>query len=669
MEGGPSKPASAPTGAVFLSYASEDAEAAERIATALRAAGIEVWFDKSELRGGDAWDRQIREEIHDCRLFIPVISANSERRDEGYFRREWRLAVERAGDMAHKKAFLVPVVVDRTSERGASVPEKFHELQWSRLPAGETPPAFVERVRQLMSPEPAPAPSNARSASPVAGAPPAARALTHRRRSRPALMALAFVVIAAGAYLAVDRFVLSRRSAPAAIADKSIAVLPFTDLSEKHDQGYFADGLAEETLAQLAKIPGLRVIGRTSSFQFKGKADDLGKIGTTLGTAYVLEGSVRRSMDLVRVTAQLLSTQDGIRRWSDTYDAKVDDVLRVQDSIAVGIARALELTAVKATTEKQSITSPEAYDLYLRGLQALDRASLEGCERAIDLFSQALQLNPSATQALISLAWAHDCIGWGGWLVQGAGYPQAREFATRALKIDPNLADAHLVLANASIVHDWDWAEAQREIDTAFKLAPPDARAFTIAARLAGALGQFEHAIDLSRQALVRDPLDPHAYDEVAGIYLRSDNYAEAETANRRCLQVAPDLVGAHYWLAIALLMQGRLQDAMAETERETPGDGKYLGGSVVLFAMHRYAESDTALKKAIELNRLDWPSGIARAYALRGEADQAMVWLERAYEARDQDLFFIKGDPQLRKLESDPRYKAFLRKMNLPEQ
>jgi hypothetical protein len=153
-----STPAAMPVGAVFLSYASEDAQAAERIATALRSAGIEVWFDKSELRGGDAWDRQIRKQIHDCRLSLALISTHTETRDEGYFRREWRLAVERVGDMAAKRAFLVPVVIDGTPERGASVPDKFHELQWTRLPDGRTPPEFVERVRRLLSPATSSAP-------------------------------------------------------------------------------------------------------------------------------------------------------------------------------------------------------------------------------------------------------------------------------------------------------------------------------------------------------------------------------------------------------------------------------------------------------------------------------------------------------------------------------
>ena len=164
MQGEPPTEASTPTGAVFLSYASEDMAAAERIATALRTAGIEVWFDQSELRGGDAWDRRIREQIHDCRLFVAVVSVHTEGRDEGYFRREWKLAVDRTHDMDERKAFLVPVVIDATFERGAHVPEKFRELQWTRLPGGETPTAFVERVRRLLSPEAAAAQERARSA-------------------------------------------------------------------------------------------------------------------------------------------------------------------------------------------------------------------------------------------------------------------------------------------------------------------------------------------------------------------------------------------------------------------------------------------------------------------------------------------------------------------------
>jgi adenylate cyclase len=483
-------------------------------------------------------------------------------------------------------------------------------------------------------------------------------------------------------YFLVDKAWFSKRSAssavttttsarsqtPSAVPEKSIAVLPFVDMSEKHDREYFADGVAEEVLNQLAKTPGLKVIGRTSSFQFKGKAVDLRTIGTTLGAAYVLEGSVRQSGDRVRVTAQLLSTQDGTHRWSDTYDAKLDDVLKVQDDMAASLTRALEVTVGAALKTERGSTNPEAYDLYLRGLHALDITSKEGCEQAIELFNQALQVEPGSTRALVQLAWAHDCIGWGGWLIPGAGFAQAREVAVRVLKIYPNSADAHLALANADMIHDWDWAAAGREIQAAFTLAPPNSRALTIAGRLAAAQGHFEQATELLQQALARDPLDPHAYATFADVYLRSGRYAEAEAMSRRCLQIAPRIITGHYWLAIALLMQGRLQEALVETEREKPADGRDVGGAVILYAMHRLAEADAALRRAIEENQLYWPSGIARAYAFRGDRDQAMTWFEKALQARDADLVYTKGDPLLRNLVADPRYKAFLRKMNLPE-
>ena len=227
--------ASTPTGAVFLSYASEDAAAAQLIADELRAAGIKVWFDQSELRGGDAWDRRIREQIHDCRLFIAVISANTERRDEGYFRREWALAADRTRDMVHNRAFLVPVVIDGTTDRDPAVPEKFRELQWTRLPGGETPAAFVERVRHLLSPENSPAPDSARSVSSAIASSAPARGRISRRRG------MLYGAIAAAALVAVGYFALERlnRPKPGVPGAASIAVLPLANESGEASQQYF----------------------------------------------------------------------------------------------------------------------------------------------------------------------------------------------------------------------------------------------------------------------------------------------------------------------------------------------------------------------------------------------------------------------------------------------
>ncbi len=242
-----------PSRAVFLSYASQNAEAAKRICEALRAGGIEVWFDQSELRGGDAWDRQIRKQIHDCALFIPIISATTQGRTEGYFRREWKLAVDRTHDMSERVAFLVPVVIDDTGDAEADVPEAFRAVQWTRLDAGETSPAFVARVSQLLSPSEPQTPVRAR---PAIGPAPSFRPSTSNaapsRRSNLLLLLISAVVLLGVGYFALDKFVLSKRvAAPAtqgdlpatsAIPEKSVAVLPFVNESSDKEQEYFADG-------------------------------------------------------------------------------------------------------------------------------------------------------------------------------------------------------------------------------------------------------------------------------------------------------------------------------------------------------------------------------------------------------------------------------------------
>ena len=663
--------------AVFLSYASQDAEAAQRICETLRATGIEVWFDKSELRGGEAWDRHITKQIKECALFLAVISAHTEERSEGYFRREWRVAVERMRDMADDQAFLVPVVIDSTREDTARVPDRFREFQWIRLPGGETPPAAVERIQRLLSPAGPPRPVHL-----ATEASSGADAIHHRATRlgevqkaptwlRGGLLALTFVVIAGVSYLAIDRFVLSKHSVPMAIAvqEKSIAVLPFADLSEKGDQGYFADGMAEEVIDLLAKVPGLRVIGRTSSFQFRGKSLDVPAIGSALNVAYLLEGSIRRSGDHVRITAQLVSTQDGVHRWSDTYDARLDDVLKVQDAIASSIARALDVAVATMAAPGRSSMSGEAYDLFVQGQQALDTNSQESCERAIALFNQVLQLEPKSVSALVSLGQAYGALGEEGWMPPSEAFEKERQYAQQALQLDPENAEAHVRLAHVHMIYDWDWSKAEAEINTSFRLGKRDAEALTLAAQIASTRGQWDHAAQLAREALARDPLDPTAHMMLGyWIYAREGRYAEAEAPLRRVLQISPRYGSGRYYLAVCLLMQERLQEALDEAQQELPQDGRYQVSSEALFAMNRRPESDEALRKAIQQSENDWPVSIAKVYAFRGEHDQAMTWLERAYQYHDEDLYYIKGDPQLRRLEGDPRYQAFLRKMNLSE-
>jgi TolB-like protein len=385
----------APAGAVFLSYASEDAPSASRIADALKAAGVEVWFDQSELRGGDAWDRHIREQIRDCRLFIALVSAHTEARDEGYFRREWKLAVDRTHDMAEKKAFLVPVVIDGTSERSTSVPEKFHELQWTRLPDGETSSAFVERIRRLLAPEGSSATAKPDAMSSGSGAQTTDMASGPPRRGTPALWLIGGLVAVALAFFAGRELWVSSHAGtahPGAASaatepEKSVAVLPFTDLSEKHDQEYFSDGLAEELIDRLTKIPNLHVPARTSSFSFKGRAATVGEIGRALGVSHILEGSVRKSGERLRITAQLVRADNGFHLWSETYDRDARDIFAVQDDIARAVSEQLQATLLgnRAPAPEQA-TSPEAYTLYLQARHLAGNDTRRDLDQAVVLF-------------------------------------------------------------------------------------------------------------------------------------------------------------------------------------------------------------------------------------------------------------------------------------------
>jgi TolB-like protein len=361
-----------------LSYASQDAEATRRICEGLRAAGIEVWFDQSELRGGDAWDASIRKQIKTCALFIPVISRNTHAREEGYFRLEWKLAIDRSHLMTTHKAFLLPIVIDDTLGEDEQVPERFRELHWTRLPGGETPRAFVQRVSQLILPGAHVAPTLAHAALP-AKAP---------WRTWAALLLVAAAAVIAGGYYTVDKFVMSKRvtvtaSGAAAqpiaptqstILEKSIAVLPFVDMSEKKDQEYFSDGLSEELIERLARSQDLRVIARTSSFQFKGKNEDVRTIAGTLGVANLIEGSVRKSDHTMRVTVQLIRAADGTHIWSQTYDRDLKDVFKVQDEITGTVVQALKV-AMSAAVVPFSHYEPnlEAYDLVLEGKYFADK--------------------------------------------------------------------------------------------------------------------------------------------------------------------------------------------------------------------------------------------------------------------------------------------------------
>jgi len=662
------EPASTPTGAVFLSYASQDAEAAQRICAALRSAGIEVWFDQSELRGGDAWDRQIRKQIHNCALFVPVISAHSDARREGYFRREWKLAVDRTADMAEDVAFLLPVVIDGTPDASARVPDRFREAQWSRLPGGNASPAFVERVKRLVSPEStleAAMTYPPRAVSSVMAIHEPAHASW---RWKGALLGITAVLVLGLGYLAIDRLLGSKRSiaTTTTIADKSVAVLPFADLSEKHDQEYFADGMAEEILNLLMKLPELRVIGRTSSFSFKGKQVDLPSIGKALGVAYLVEGSIRRSADQIRVTAQLVDARDGTHRWSDTFKGATSDTLKLQEEIAVRVARSLDLEVSSGLPPRARIDSPEAYDYYLRGTRELDQNATESLDAAREYFQKALALAPQFAPAAVGVAEADQFKCLDG-VQPDIVCPRALESVDAALKLDPRSADALAIRAQVLIGFLWDWPGAAAAIRKAEEFGGGPLTDYS-AARLAYTTGDMARARPLLQRIMANDPFEPDArFDLGWHVEFKSGHFQDAESWLRRGLEISPKYASGRFMLGETLLMQGKFEEALATMKEEKIDEGQLEGLALVYAALNRKADSDAALE-AMQRNGLYFPSDFARVYAFRGEPDRALSSLEKAYETHDMDLWTIKGDPLFRNLEGDPRYKAFLRKMHLAE-
>jgi TolB-like protein/DNA-binding winged helix-turn-helix (wHTH) protein/Flp pilus assembly protein TadD len=553
------------------------------------------------------------------------------------------------GDDVHEPTYIV------------NVPRRGYRLIAPAVPWVDAPIVPVAR-----SPSPTAEPARATPAGPSTG-------LSWRRFA----IALPIVLGIALGYVAVNRFWLSQRIAaehPAATAstkvfDRSIAVLPFVDMSETKDQEYFGDGMAEEILDLLATIPGLKVIGRTSSFQFKGKNEDLRAIGVKLGVAYVLQGSVRKSGNRVRVTAQLLDSQDGSHRWSGTYDRDMGDVLRMQEEIAAGIGRALQI-AVGADDlpARATLGNSEAYNLYLRGRYALTRFDQKGFDEAARDFQQALDLDPTSAITAANLSYTFLVQGEWGYVAPGVAVEQARRTAESALKRDPTLALPYLVLGAIHTSYDFDWAGADKELQQALALAPYDAVALSFSARLSMSVGRLDEALAKLNASLAQEPLSAGSYQELDWIQARRGRLPEAEAAARRVLEISPTYDSAHYFLGLVLIARGEREAALAEMEKETLTGGQLAGLAMAHCALGRKAASDAALARMTKEQANDFPFMIAEAHAFRGEADQAFKWLDRAYEQKDPMLYFIKGELPLKNLESDPRYKSFLRKMNLPD-
>jgi adenylate cyclase len=687
-----------PSRAVFLSYASQDAEAARHICEALRSSGVEVWFDQSELRGGDAWDQKIRQQIRDCALFIPIISAHTTSRPEGYFRLEWGIADQRTQMIARNKAFIIPVCVDGTPESIPDLPESFLRVQWTRLAGGATPPSFCQRIATLVggagqsaAPQAATHPTPPLAQSPVQT--PAQPPVHQRKISRWILIAGALLLVGGAIALKPWRFIAAkpaadataefgantRAAAPGAAAllvsegaataapERSIAVLPFTDMSEKKDQEYFSDGLSEELIDLLTKVPDLRVPARTSSFYFKGQHATIAEMAKALSVSHVLEGSVRKAGNTIRVTAQLIRADNGYHLWSQTYDRDLKDVFKVQDEIAGRVVEELKLTLPAAASASAERTgNAAAHSQYLLGRKFLDQPTPEGFKSAVESFKSAIALDPGYAAAYSRLAMAEanlaDVTG------DPSGLTRATAAAERAITLAPDGADGYYARAHLHANFLWDWDGARADFSKALAIDPNNSDTLYGYSELLGTEGKMPEALAQIDKAIRIDPLVATFYSLRARLLFDSGDLSAARDAFQQLLRLNPAHPHANVDLAIIEMLSGRPEQASALLQRPAAPGWRLMGSALVEYSLGHAQQSQQGLDQTIRDAAPFAAYQIASIYAWRGEKNQAFQWLERAYTQHDGGLTEVKNDPLLASLRADPRYKAFMAKMKLSE-
>jgi serine/threonine-protein kinase len=462
----------------------------------------------------------------------------------------------------------------------------------------------------------------------------------------------------------------------------SIAVLPFANISKDPDNEYFCDGLAEELLNALAKLDELKVAARTSAFSFKSKNVNVSEIGERLGVKNVLEGSVRRSGNRLRITVQLVNASDGYHLWSERYDREMQDIFNVQDEITLAVVDALKLKLFgheKAAVLKRYTDDVKAHELFLKGRYYHYKYSAEGWRRAIEFFEKAIEKEPNYAPAYAGMNSSWGFLWFLGFLPAEQAVPQMKTAAIKALEIDENLAEAHLSQAMISFFYDWEWQKAEQEFKRAIALNPHNAEALSFYSMFLGFEERFDEAISHGRRSLEIDPLSPLINMNVGWTYFSAGLSDEALDQAGKMIEIEPGFFGA-YWLKGAIyLSEGKYEEAVEELKKAVS-----LGGHQIVLAdlgsayglAGKKEEAAVILDQLLEMRRREHVPAIcvARVYSRIGENDKAIEWLEKAFEEKNAEMVFLKGEiagaaegDSLNSLGSDPRLIDLLRKMNVP--
>jgi len=508
-----------------------------------------------------------------------------------------------------------------------------------------------------------------------------------RRSSRQALssrLLVSLVVLAlALGYLAFDKFVLgpvedeqtaqsvSQAGHTAALTeshgDKSIAVLPFVNVSSDPEQEYFSDGITEEVLNLLTRIPELKVTSRTSVFSFKGQRIDIPTVAEKLGVEHILEGSVRKSGNRVRITAQLIEADNDVRLWSETYERKLDDIFAIQDEIANEVVKALQVQLLGEVPLATS-TNIEAYNLYLRGKHFAEKRTKESLEASVTAFQGAIVIDASFAPPWAGLSDVLRYQGTYGYVAMQEAMEASRQAAKRALELDAELPEAWAVLAKIQFYYDWDWARAEVSALTALKYGPQNASVLRLATWVSLGLGETERALGLAKLAVDLDPLDYSGLVNLGTTYWALGQREEEEKAYRYILELYPDATSVKSFLAILKAAEGKPEEGLQYIDFDSEGRWPRVFSTIVLHTLGRHEEEDQIRQNMIDNKGQLWAFHIAITYACHGDPDKAFEWLDIALEQKDYFMPQLSYNRWLTALHDDPRWVPLLEKMELLE-
>jgi TolB-like protein len=509
--------------------------------------------------------------------------------------------------------------------------------------------------------------------------------ITHVTAKRLDGITIGLIVVAL-LFIVADRFWLSPRlaeqSAAPAVAvteqvaiepetsvesDHSIAVLPFVNMSDDASNEYFSDGISEELLNLLAKIPALRVISRSSAFSFKGKNPKIADVARELNVARVLEGSVRKAGNQVRITAQLIDAQSDMHLWSQTYDRELDDIFAIQDEIAAAVVDALKLTLLGEAPQAEKINA-EAYALYLQAMYLDAQGTNESLKKSNAMLKQVLAIAPDFARAWRILSRNYSNQASKLLLPRDEGIALAREALDQALTIDPDFAEAHSSLGWKVMVYDGDLAAAARHFEHALSLEPTNLVVLGNSSSLLAILGRLDEQITIREYVVAHDPLDPIDHNNLAVSYLHAERADDVIATIETLLMLSPERLLAHYYLSLALLQKGENEAALEAIQQEPDEESRLEVLVMAYYALGRMAESDVALAEFIEKYEQKAPSYIAAVLAYRGEVNLAFAWLDKAVQYNLHGS--ITTEPRLASIHDDPRWLPLLESIGRsPEQ